>query len=387
MKHTFLKARILLTLVGALSMSSCSFFNTSNGLTIASITNSYDQAGNIIVTITFEDDETDPVTFVIPKGLAGKDGVSIKDIVSKVTDDGNLELTISYSDDSVEDTVLTVPIKEGRGIKECEVTTNDDGSVSIQFTYTDGTQSEVISIPKAKDGVDGKDGNGIASFVVNGPDKSGKTNVTVTFTDSTMDPVTITITDGKDGVGIDYIELDPSKETDTTYTLVIHFTDGYSDELTINKPHATKWYTGKKNPNEDTSLTDAKTGDYYLNSDNGKIYILKSDGTWELLFTMAGTSTVTEKVYYQVVFNPGLGTWVKDSYSDNIGKNTNITREVEKGTTLDLSRIPTPGLSGYDFAGWYTDVENVNSGKFTDMVPVYSDLTLFAKYIAASVSD
>ena len=138
MKNRLFK-RLLLA-VSALSLSyplaSCAFFDTGEGAQIKEVTPRYDEAtGNTIITITFTDEEREPVTFIVPRGISGKDGVSIKNITSKMLSDGkSIELTISYTDSSVENTVISVPVLEGKGVKEVLVDTDEDGNTTIQFT-------------------------------------------------------------------------------------------------------------------------------------------------------------------------------------------------------------------------------------------------------------
>ena len=198
---------LLLTIGFSLSLSSCtnSFFGGDPSLQIKDVTHVYDEkTGNTIVTITFQDEDTDPVVFVIPRGVSGKDGVSIKDVTSRMTTDGkSIELDISYSDGTIPDTVISVPVLQGKGIKEVNVGKDDNGNTTIQFTYTDGTIGDVITIPK------GDDGNGIASFDVLGPDKDGVTDIKVTLTDGTVKE--FTVQNGKDGVSVSSVVYDEAK--------------------------------------------------------------------------------------------------------------------------------------------------------------------------------
>ena len=48
--------------------------------------------------------------------------------------------------------------------------------------------------------------------------------------------------------------------------------------------------------------------------------------------------------------------------------------------------IPTPEREGFTFDGWYTKLNedgtvNVNAGRFTDLTPILSDMTLYAHFI------
>ena len=370
MKNRLFK-RMLLA-VSALSLSyplaSCAFFDTGEGTQIKDVTPRYDEAtGNTIITITFMDDEMDPVTFIVPRGISGKDGVSIKNVTSKMLSDGkSLELTISYSDSSIENTVISVPVLEGKGIKEVLVDSDEAGNTTVQFTYTDGSQGPVITIPK------GKDGNGIADFTISEPNEDGIMTIKVTFTDGTEK--NFELKNGKDGVSVANITYNDEKSDPTHYVLTIKYTDGYEEDVILDRPRSTRWFTGTTTPdNDSTASSQAVEGDFYLNRINGYVYQKGSDGSWSFLFGMkADESTSGSEVYHTVFFDPGLG---------KINGNSGILMaSVLEGKTLSLANIPTPTYEGHTFLGWYTDINNVNSGKFTDVTPVFSDLQLHAKY-------
>lgn len=363
---------LLAFLAFSLSLSSCSnsFFGGDESLQIKDVTHVYDsESGNTIVTITFMDEDTDPVTFLIPRGISGKDGVSIKDVTSRMTSDGkSIELHISYSDGTIPDTVISVPVLQGKGIKEVEVNKDDLGNTTIQFTYTDDTKGDVITIPK------GDDGNGIESFDVVGPDKDGVTNITVTLTDGTVKE--FSVQNGRDGVSISSIAYSAEKSDNKRYALVVTYSDGYEETVYLDRPQTTRWYTGATNPDEDnTANHNAQEGDFYLNKLNGYVYLRNQDGTWTFLFGMKndGSSSGLE-VYHTVFFDPKEG---KINNEDGI-----FMASVLDGRTIALENIPSPSYEGHKFVGWYTDLNNVNAGRFTDMTPVFDDLRLYAKYEA-----
>lgn len=370
MKNRLFK-RLLLA-VSALSLSyplaSCAFFDDGGGAQIKEVTPRYDEAtGNTIITITFTDEEMEPVTFIVPRGISGKDGVSIKNISSKMLSDGkSIELTISYNDSSVENTVISVPVLEGKGVKEVLVDKDEDGNTTIQFTYTDESKGPVITIPK------GKDGNGIASFEIDGPDSDGNTTITVTLDDGTKKE--FTVSNGRDGVSVSNITYDDKKSDATHYVLTIKYTDGYTEEVVLDRPRSTRWFTGTTTPdNDSTASSQAIEGDFFLNRINGYVYQKTSDESWTYLFGMKADGTTTGKEdYHTVFFDPGLG---------KINGNTGILMaNVLEGKTMPLSNIPTPTYEDHTFLGWYTDLTNVNAGQFTDLTPVFSDLKLYAKY-------
>ena len=374
-RHHILKKCLLMTNMlffsGGLVSCNSSFFGNSESVEIKSVTPTYDEkSGNTIITIAFVDEDVSPVTFSIPRGLSGKDGVGIQDVSAKMSDDKkNVELTIKYTDTFVQDNVLTVPYL---GISNVEVSLDEEtGSTDIVFCYTDGTKSQKISIPKGKDGDPGEDGIGIKSFVVETVD--GVTTVTVTFTDSDKMPSQSFII--KDGIGIDHIESvesdDPSK-----YVLKIVYSNGFSHLVELDKPKdgkdANRWYSGSSNPDENPDVADAAIGDFYIDHLTGKVYQKEADG-WKFRFGMKSDATTTDKETYYVYFDPGEG-FINGSHA--------VTSTfVTEGKCVPLSLIPTPTLEGYTFEGWYTDPDNPNSGKFTDMSVVTQELHLQAKYI------
>ena len=366
MKKNFFKNTCLVLLtVFSLSMplTSCSFFDTGNGTQISNVETKYDEkTGNTIITISFTNDDMTPVSFTIPQGIAGKDGVSIKNVSSILSSDGtSVILTISYSDPNIENTVISVPVLQGKGIKEVLVNKDENGNTTIQFVYTDNSTSSKITIPN------GKDGNGIENFEVSDADKNGEITITVSFTDGNTKTFKI-----KNGVSIYKITYNEEKSDDTHYVLTITYTDGYSEDVSLDRPKSNIWYTGTTAPEDDsTASSKAEDGDFYLNKLNGYVYQKDSNGTWNYLFSMKAESS-SKDTYYTVYFDPGEG--------KINGKNNIIASYVSEGKTMRCSQIPIPEYEGYTFLGWYTDLNNVNSGKFTDLTPVFNDISLYAKY-------
>lgn len=347
----------------SLSLSSCSFLNSGEGTQIKDVITTYDETnGNTVITITFTDEDASPVTFSIPRGIAGKDGVSIKNVSSKLSGDGNsIELTISYDDSSVEDTVLSFPVLQGRGVEKVLIDKDESGNPTIQFVYTDGSKSPLISIPN------GKDGNGIESFEVSDPDANGKMTISVLFSDGSKKTFEV-----KNGVSVKNIVYNEEKSDATHYVLTITYSDGYEEDVCLDRPRSNRWYTGTTEPEKDSASEEALEGDFYLNRMNGNVYQRQSGGGWLYLFSMKADSSYEEKVYHTVYFDPGEG---------KINGNSSILMAtVLEGSTMNLSAIPVPTYEDYSFLGWYTDKDSVNAGKFSDLTPVLSDLSLFARY-------
>lgn len=371
MKKKKLSRWILLTLFSSsLMLSSCnSFFGGNETNQIQNVTAvKNEETGDTIITITFTDEEKDPVSFLIPKGAKGEDGVSLKDVSSSLSEDNkSVTLHLVYSDGKSTD--ITIPVLEGKGIKEVKVETDSEGNATgLQFFYTDGSTGDVITIPKGKDG---KDGNGIASFDVSSPDEDGNMTVSISFDDGTKKE--FTLKNGKDGVSISTITYDEENSDDEHYSLLITYTDGYTENVSLPREVVTKWYSGTDSPDKDTNLTKVHDGDFYLDVLNGYVYQY-NNGKWDFLFGMKNDDTSSKKdIYYKVFFDPNGG-----KFTDYDGRI--LCFNVLESKTLPLESIPVPVLENKKFDGWYTSLDNPNSGKFTDLTPVYSDMTLYARY-------
>lgn len=363
MKKSLLLLGSLFLLAPLTSCSNAFFGSDTGGTGIANITTRQDTAsGNTVVTITFTDEEKDPVVFFIPQGLSGKDGVSIKSITPTLSEDQKkITLTITYSDDAIEPTVIEVPVLEGKGVKDVTIGTDEEGNTTLAFSYTDGSESKTIAIPK------GKDGNGIASFEVSRPNAKGVMTITVTFTDGTNTSFEV-----KNGAGIASVSYDESKSDSSRYALTVTYTDGFTETIYLDRPKSTKWITGTENLESDSVVSGAETGDFYLNRVTGYVYQLQSDGTWLFLFGMKSEETSHVKQYAAITFNAGEG------LINNATPLAIVNAVV--GEALRLGVIPTPTYEGHTFQGWFTDLKNVNAGQFTDLTIVTGDLTLFAKY-------
>ncbi len=377
-RHHILKKCLLMTnmlfFTGGLVSCNSSFFGNSESVEIKSVTPTYDEkSGNTIITIAFVDEDVSPVTFLIPRGLSGKDGVGIQDVSAKMSDDKkNVELTIHYTDASVKDTVLTVPYL---GISNVEVSLDEEtGSTDIVFCYTDGTKSQKISIPRGKDGV------GLSfSYDI---DKDGNYILTVRYSDPSIDPVSFTIPKPKDAISITQVKYNEEMSDEKSYALDIIYSDGYTENVFIPRPqdgkpgedgkNGNQWYYGSCNPDDNSNVADASVGDFYIDHLTGKVYQKETDG-WKLRFAMKSNATTTNKETYYVYFDPGEG-FIN-------GTHAVTSTFVTEGKSVPLSLIPTPKLEGYTFEGWYTDPDNPNSGKFTDMSVVTQELHLQAKYI------
>ena len=376
----FLKKRnkILLTfslLISSLSLASCSaFFGGDEGYLISDLSTTTDSEGNTIVTITFDNEDIAPVVFTIPKGISGDPGVGIESITPSLNSEGNeVTLTITYTDSSLEPTVLTIPVisgENGVGISNVIVGKDEIGNTTIQFEYSDGSTSDIITINKGEDGVDG---NGIENFEVSYDPISNSYRIVVSFTDEAMEDQVFTITNGRDGNGIVNIT---TKEDSESYTLIIEYSDGSSQEISFSKPSINRWLNGNGTPSNNIG----NSGDFYFDSNSGTIYRKEGDN-WLMLFSLNQEQTTTN---YQVTFHTNGGNWRFIDSQDPSSINRNKTLVVNKGDYINLNDDTFEIYrEGYSFNGWWTDMElTPNSGHFTNLTAVNSNLDLYASWIS-----
>ena len=367
---------ILLSLglvLSSICLASCSaFFGGDEGYLISDMTTKVDEEGNIIVTITFDDEEVKPLVFTIPKGISGETGVGIDHIEHSLdSESGIVTLTIYYTDESLEPTKIEVPVisgkdgVDGKGITNIVVGKDDIGNTTIQFIYSDETTSEVITVNKGIDGV------GIKDITTEFDIENNRNKVVITYTNG--ESYEFYVSNGENGLGIDSIT---SIDNGTEYILTITYTDGSISRMPLTKPVATKWLSGNGVPS--TNL--GNDGDFYLNeSGSGEVY-KKENGTWRLLFSMTGTGTT---VNYKVTFNVNGGEWRYVDQTDPSSNGVNKSYIIEEGNYINLDVNELEVIkSGYTFNGWWSDIEiKPNTGHFTNLTPVMDDLTLYANWI------
>jgi uncharacterized repeat protein (TIGR02543 family) len=340
----------------ALSAPSCSDFVSDESLSISSITAQTLDNGVTELTFTFDDSDEDPLVIDIPKGDKGDTGAvgnGISDVTCALSEDGkSYVITVTYTDSSKSPDVFTIPVPvEVSGVSTTYDTTS--GQTTVTITLSDGTtQSFVVS-----------DGVGISS-ITQSTDDDGNTILTINYTDPTKTPSTITIPyvsgkDGKDGVGIASMY---GYESDGKYYIQVTYTDGTTQTLPFAAPDAgIKWYSGSST--SDITETPSEGDFFYCFTDNS-IYTYQ-DGMWVLVVVLKDNSVYT--VTFDAATNGG----------SLVGGTTTV--KVSSGKTI--SSLPTAYKAGATFIGWYTSSagpESPNSGHFTDLTPVTSDLTLYA---------
>ena len=373
-KKIFLSMSFISTLIFS---SSCSIFGSeTSGASIERVESSTDENGTTIVTMYFEDEDMEPLTFEIPKGEKGEVGAvgavgpGIASITSSESADGTKTiLTITFT--SPDMPTQTFEVNNGVSIKRVYTEYDPDTKTnSLKFEMSDGS-----ILPKEdekpiviKDGVDGVGIKEVKQEQL----PNGDYVITISYTDESMEDSVITLPykNGEDGRGINSIV---STSVDNQYIITIFYTDGSVQELApITLPEATKWMYGYGEPSSRYEAQ-ANDGDYYFDLDNFTIYLYDGE---EFNLVINLTEPQTPTATYSVTFDANGGNFVSTIP-------TTIT--VTAGRPIDTTRFPTCEKEGFAFEGYYTTPEgpeNPYSGKLTDLTPIYSDMTFYAHYEA-----
>lgn len=355
-KFLFRKCALAIGLFSSVAtLSSCSAFFGGDEYTITSTDVKTDENGNTIVTVNFNGEDIAPLTFTIPASTKG-----ISSVTSEVKEN-QVVLTINFNDGTNQQ--IGVPVingKDGVGISEVELIEDESGKY-IRFHYTDGTISEDLALPKGNDGV------GIKN-ITQEINEDGSVTYTMSFTDD-REEVEFTI---QNGVSIVNMSIDYDKSDEDFYMFVITFSDGNVRELRVEKPQTNKWLTGNVNPSSDIG----KIGDFYINLNTGWVYQKNSNDKWQEMFCMKGEGQEELKTYI-VTFNLQADETVV--YNDKVITGLPIFCPIVEGECLSISSIPIPSKEGYNFEGRYSTLDNPNSGKFTDLTQVSSNINLYAR--------
>lgn len=354
------------------SISSCSF-TADETLEISTLTTKLLDDGTTMVMITYTDETLEPTIFYIPKGDEGEKGETgngIKEVLYEYDENGDYIVTIKFTDETVEPLVFN--LKNGISIEGVTTTTDEEtGKVYMTVNFSNGTSSETIELPR---GEKGKDGSVIVNYGVTPNEETG--GQTLFFIFSTGEIVNVEIPapqKGEDGRGIAAIV---GYEDDNLYYITFYFTDDSEPEtVEFNKPQQPNtWLTISSGKGPDSTL--GKNGDYCYDTVANAIYH-KDGGSWVLLVDFDDVET-THTVKFDVNAD--------DAYLvDGFGFSSSY--ELTRGSTFyaytkETGRLmPVAARPGYKFIGWYSSSElTVNSGQFTDLTPIYSDMTLYAQW-------
>ncbi len=178
------------------------------------------------------------------------------------------------------------------------------------------------------------------------------------------------------------------------YRITVSMVDGQDKDLDlIEVQRPSTWFYGDDTPKDgQETLKDVKTfdGDFYYAKNRGQIYI-KQDGKWVSVITLE--SGVEEIATCVITFDPQRGTMDSDpnAYPASGGRpkiTVNADKDVlsvevvvKKGQCYpsESYSLPEPTRDGYTFKGWYKTKDiSFGNAPFTDMVPVYENITLYA---------
>ena len=346
-------------------LTGCGFVVEEEPLSILGITSQVLEDGQTMVVITYTDEEVPPTVFYLPKGQdgqIGKDGTGIASFDYKKDNYGNYDVEIKFTDDTIE----PVKLKLTNGVSIANISTKyneEKGVTELIVYYSDGTASDPFVLPK---GDKGEDGIGIVDYKQDF-NEDGSSILTFVYSDGSEFKCDVPAPEkGQDGKGIAAII---ASQTDTEYVLTITFTDNSMPQIVrFEKPAL--WLFGTTPPND---VTDGKDGDFYYDTSKNTIYI-KKNGVWapQTDFKDVDTKyTVTFNLNADdAIFTPGFG--FDSSYIFVNGETFYSRGKI----------VPIPYRNGYDFAGWYTSENPTStSGTFTDLTPVISDMTLYARWV------
>lgn len=348
-------------------MTGCGGFVEDESLVITSITTELLEDGRTMVIIVYENEDLAPSIFYIPKGdegIQGEKGDGIESITYDYDKNGDYVLTITFTNDEMEPLVLNLK----NGVSVSNITSQFDsttGDTYLTIVYSDGTTSDPIIIPK---GEKGEDGNGIIGITYKTNDDDS-TTINIFLADGSITKVQIPAPQkGEDGRGIKAII---GTEDEEYYYIVFEYTDN-SDPTIIqfNKPEKPNdWYSGYGTP----SSTLGKTGDYYFDLSGNDIYH-KIEGIWIIVVEFDDEET---KCAVEFRLN-GDGAFLPEGY------NYKLHHAIPQGSNFASSGaiVPVPQRPGYTFNGWYTtQTPSIVHGAFNDLTTVSSDLILYANWI------
>ncbi len=359
----------------ALTFASCGFFE-EEALVIESITAKTETDGSTKITISYVDNVAPPVEFYIPKGEKGDLGYGITEVKHSVDSDGNNVVTLVFDDEDIDD--LTFTVKNGKTIES--ITDLEQEEITERYffriNYNDGT-SDIVYIPK------GKDGNGIKDYVVEDVEGGGY-KITFTFTDETFEPIVIDIPapeKGETGVGIKENGVEAYMSEDgTKYVLKLSYTDGRTEEISFGRTN--QWLSGNGKPKDSAGMP----GDFYVDQQNDMIYFKDARRGWQVMFDLDGLQDED----CVVTFDLNAGGDENAKFPTNAATDEYVPSVyyIRPGHSFYSSSetIPVPTRDGYTFVGWYTEPSNISvvDGALNSLTTIVCDMTLYACWKANS---
>ena len=371
MKKQKIGKALLLSLLslGSLALAGCSsFIEQEAAVGIAGISTRTLDDGNTEITITYTDEDKDPSVFIVNKGNDGSSGNGIQSITYKENDDGSIDVTIAFTNKGYENQTFVIPA--ATSISEITTTTDEEtGDVTMTVYFSDGSEPKSFLLPRGKDG---KDGVGIKN-ITSREESNGDMTLVISLTDDS-DPLEITL---KAARGVKSIS--GTTDENGNYIITVEYSDGSSEPFTLSGP--TKWLSGVGAPSDE----DGKLGDFYLDTEHGTVYQKTGDensSSWVRVIDLKEEEkdvTVTLKLNDSTDDPAYLPKGAASSYVLKKGSNfysSNLNLPVPV-------RINNATNEQYSFAGWWagTNFSDVNIGQFTNLTTVYSDITIFAKWV------
>lgn len=355
----------------ATSLSACSglgLMGTDEAVSIEDITYVTDEDGNTIITITYTDMDRDPVVVTIPKGNDGEMGNGIKEVLTETDQFGVVTVTIKFTNTSMPDKVVT--LQPGKGISGydtvLELDENGDPTGNLLLTFYDSEGQPFDDPIVIQKGDTGEQGVGIEdiTYVIN---EQNETTITIIFDDG-RDPVEIFLPAPAEGKGIESIV---SAVEDGEYVLYISYTTGgQPDRITFDAPPS--WSSGAYVPDNSVGMN----GDFFFDTAHGVIY-QKQGGSWQPVVVFS-----TDETLYTVRFD------LNDTNEEQAVMPTGYINvyQIQKsqyfastGKSLPIPVRAKLGGGYYTFEGWCTSKDpGPTNGYFTDLTPVFTDLTLYA---------
>ncbi len=370
-KRRFGKAVLLSLLsLGSLALSGCSsFIEQDAAVGIAGISTRTLDDGNTEITITYTDEDKDPSVFIVSKGNDGNAGNGIQSITYEENDDGSINVTIAFTNKGYDNQTFTIPA--ATSISEITTTTDEEtGDVTMTIHFSDGSDPKSFVLPRGKDGEDGVGIKDVNCEV----QENGDVKIKIILTDGNVAEHTIVAARG-------IKSMTAVTDENGNYVITVEYSDGTEDIFTLTGP--TKWLSGNSAPNEDIG----NIGDFYLDETHGTVYQKVAENSWKRVLDLK-----EEEKDVTVTLD------LNDSKSDPayLPTGSEKTYTLKKGgnfysfnyTLPSPVRINKETGKQYTFAGWWagTDFSNVNIGQFTNLTSVYSDITVYAKWIAPTSS-
>ena len=360
---TILSAMLLCIVM--FTAGACSFFAEEQKREIEDIyyrPATQDEQEGIMIIIDYVGDEFPDSVFFVPNGEQGKEGNGISDVNAELTPDGgHVTITVNYTDKTRESSVFTFENSVFPTDFTCELD-EETGDYNLSITLSNGKKSDFTLH-------NGVDGDTIENISTRYDEATGRTYIVITMSSpDSEEPIVREFlmpegAQGDQGVGIREIHVDNFRTNNdpSNIYLVVTLTDG--TELTTTIPKVNNWSVGSGAPAPGAG----KYGDFYFDKDNYIIYY-KELTAWTVIMDLSSKQSNIHYVHFKV------------------GDTEIKTETINHGEYFHgKKQIPTATRPGYIFQGWYTTNEDgeidVNSGHFTDLTPVFSDLELVPYFI------